>query len=153
MLPTVRFYNAVSKPNFRRSRSKYYSGSNMALRQASLSETPQLETAMLRFFAAGRSVALASPASETATAAGAGRAGSLRPRFADHYVTALEIRPVERARRFFGFLIGTHLNEAEPLGSAAELVGDDARADYRAVLRKMLLESFLRDIVGKVANV
>jgi hypothetical protein len=111
---------------------------------------------MLRIFAVGEIklatiAARRAPTSETATAAG--RAGSLRARFADHYVTALEVRPVERARRFFGFLIGTHLNEAEPLGSAAELVGDDARADYRSVLRKMLLESFLRDVVGKIANV
>ena len=98
-----------------------------------------------------RSVALAAPAAETA--GGARRAGRLRARFADHYVPSFEVRAVQRVRRFLGFLIGAHLDEAEALGSAAELVGDNARADYRPVLRKVLLESLLRDVVGKVANV
>ena len=83
-----------------------------------------------------RLVALAPPASETATAAWARRAGSLRARFADHYVPSLEVRAVERARRFLGFLIRAHLHEAEALGAAAELIGDYARADYRSMLRK-----------------
>jgi hypothetical protein len=64
----------------------------------------------------------------------------LRPRLTDNDVSSLEVRAVEGSRRSFGFLIGTHFNETEPLGSAAEFISDDPSTHHGTVLSKVLLE-------------
>jgi len=77
----------------------------------------------------------------------------LWPRFADHDISALEVGAVERADRLLGVLISAHLDEAESFGPAGKLVGDDARAQHRTMLREMLLEPLFRHVVGKIADV
>jgi hypothetical protein len=77
----------------------------------------------------------------------------LRPRLANHDVPAFEICAVEGFDRSLGLIVGTHLDKAKAFGSPAKLVGDDSRTDHRSVLRKVLLEPFFRNGVGKIPYV
>jgi hypothetical protein len=77
----------------------------------------------------------------------------LGTRLAHDNVSSFEIRTVEGGDSAFGFLVGTHFHEAEPLGLPAEFIGDNSSAHHGAVLTEVLLKPFFGHRIGKISNV
>jgi len=76
----------------------------------------------------------------------------LGPRLVDDEVAIAEQATVEHLDRLRRFLLGGHLDEAEPARSARELVRDDANRLDRARLLEELAEVLLRRLKGEVAD-
>jgi hypothetical protein len=96
--------------------------------------------------AVGAAVATAAAAPE-ATAAGLGA------RFIDGEVPAAEVLVVQHADRLLRFLVGRHLDEREPAGTAGGHVAHHADRVHGAGAGEQALKILLGDAVGKVADV
>jgi hypothetical protein len=103
--------------------------------------------------AAAATTAAAATESATTTAAATTRTIFARASFVDGEGATAVLLAVQGCDRRLGFLIGSHFDEPEPLGSAGVSVVDDLGRDNRAVLAKQLLELRAIDLVAQVPNV
>jgi hypothetical protein len=115
--------------------------------------TPATTTAAAATTEAAAATTASAATESTATAAAATPAVFTWAGFVDGQGAAAVLLAVQGCDRRLGFLIGTHFDEPEPLGSAGVSVVDDLGGNNRAVLAKKLFELRAIDLVAQVPNV